>query len=41
MQMKVGSVSLTLQLLLGAQEQCPHDPAVLNELGVAYYRLDR
>ena len=39
--MKTNCISLALHLLSGALETAPRDPVLLNELGVAYLRLDR
>lgn len=39
--MKMNCVSLALHLLSGASEIAQNDPVLLNELGVAFLRLDR
>ncbi len=41
MQIRTNSVSLALHLLWGALDYAPRDPVLLNELGVAFLRLDR
>jgi hypothetical protein len=39
--MKANCISLALHLLSGALESTPGDPVLLNELGVAFLKLDR